>query len=66
MDAMIIHAEATPECSSSDARDASAKELAHHVKSTIGVSSKVQIHEPQGVARSQGKAQRVVDNRPKE
>jgi len=66
MDAMIIHAEATPERSSSEARDASAKELAHHVKSTIGVSSKVQIHEPLGVARSQGKAQRVVDNRPKE
>jgi phenylacetate-CoA ligase len=66
MDAMIIHAEATPEQSSGDAREASAKELAHHVKSTIGVSSKVQIHEPHGVARSQGKAQRVVDNRPKE
>ncbi|MEO0978276.1 MAG: phenylacetate--CoA ligase, partial [Pseudomonadota bacterium] len=66
MDAMIIHAEATPEQSSSEARDASAKELAHHVKSTIGVSSKVRIHEPHGVARSQGKAQRVVDNRPKE
>ncbi|WP_420333729.1 phenylacetate--CoA ligase PaaK [Roseibium sp.] len=66
MDAMIIHAEATPARSSSEARDASAKELAHHVKSTIGVSSKVQIHEPHGVARSQGKAQRVVDNRPKE
>ncbi|MEO1116145.1 MAG: hypothetical protein AAFY05_27655 [Pseudomonadota bacterium] len=36
------------------------------MKSTIGVSSKVRIHEPHGVARSQGKAQRVVDNRPKE
>ncbi|WP_421979391.1 phenylacetate--CoA ligase PaaK [Roseibium sp.] len=66
MDAMIIHAEATPEQSSTEARDASAKELAHHIKSTIGVSSKVQIHEPHGVARSQGKAQRVVDNRPKD
>ena len=66
MDAMIVHGEATPGASSDEARAASAKELAHHIKSTIGISTKVEIHEPDGVARSQGKAQRVVDNRPKE
>ena len=66
MDAMIVHAEALPHASRSEARDASARELAHHIKSTIGISSKVEIHEPDGVARSQGKAQRVVDNRPKD
>lgn len=66
MDAMIVHAEATPAASSAEARTASERELAHHIKSTIGISSKVEIHEPDGVARSQGKAQRVVDNRPRE
>ncbi|MET1412256.1 phenylacetate--CoA ligase PaaK [Roseibium sp. HPY-6] len=66
MDAMIVHAEATPAASSRDAREASAGELAHHIKSTIGISAKVDVHEPEGVARSQGKAQRVVDNRPKD
>jgi len=66
MDAMIVHAEAVPTHSSSDARDALAKELAHHIKSTIGISSKIEVHEPEGVDRSAGKAKRVVDNRPKE
>jgi phenylacetate-CoA ligase len=66
MDAMVVHAEAAPEASSSEARDASAKELAHHIKSTIGISSKIEIHEPEKLQRSEGKAKRVVDNRPKE
>ena len=48
------------------ARTASAKELAHHVKSVVGVSTKVEMHEPDGVQRSEGKAKRVVDNRPKQ
>ena len=46
-------------------RGASAKELAHHIKSVIGISTRVNVTEPEGVARSQGKAVRVVDNRPK-
>ncbi|WP_305988965.1 phenylacetate--CoA ligase PaaK [Roseibium sp. MMSF_3544] len=66
MDAMIVHAEAMADASSTEARAASAKELAHHIKSTIGISSKVEIHEPDSIDRSQGKAKRVVDNRPKE
>ncbi|TYC53102.1 phenylacetate--CoA ligase [Rhodobacterales bacterium] len=66
MDAMVVHAEAAPEHSSSEARAATARELAHHIKSTIGISSKIEVHEPGGVDRSAGKAKRVVDNRPKE
>jgi phenylacetate-CoA ligase len=31
----------------------------------VGVSTKITVHEPGGVARSEGKAKRVVDNRPK-
>jgi len=66
MDAMIVHAEALPTMSSIESRETSAKELAHHIKSTIGISSKIEVHEPDKLQRSEGKAKRVVDNRPKE
>jgi phenylacetate-CoA ligase len=46
-------------------RDAEAKQLAHHIKSYIGVSSDVKVVEPGKVERSQGKAKRVIDLRPK-
>ncbi|WP_180900014.1 phenylacetate--CoA ligase PaaK [Martelella soudanensis] len=65
MDVMTVHVECTPERSSEEARQASAKELAHHIKSVIGVSTKIDIRDPGSVARSEGKAKRVVDNRPK-
>jgi len=35
------------------------------VKNRIGVTAKVTIADPGGVERSQGKARRVIDNRPK-
>ena len=66
MDAMTVHCEATPASVSDDARAASGKELAHHIKSVIGISARIQVHEPGGAPRSEGKAKRVVDNRPKE
>ncbi len=66
MDAMCVHAEATQAAAGEAARKASAKELAHHIKSVIGVSARVNVHEPGGAPRSEGKAKRVVDNRPKE
>ncbi|PHP67642.1 phenylacetate--CoA ligase [Zhengella mangrovi] len=65
MDVMTVHVEATPGEAASEARAASAKELAHHIKSVVGVSTRIDVTEPDGVARSQGKAVRVVDNRPK-
>ncbi|WP_306005093.1 phenylacetate--CoA ligase PaaK [Aquicoccus porphyridii] len=66
MDAMIVHAECTPEQAGDAARAASARELAHHIKSVVGISTKIEVHPEGGVERSQGKARRVVDNRPKE
>ena len=66
MDNMTIHCECLPEASDASARDAAAKMLAHHIKSVVGVSTKIVVHDPAGVARSEGKAKRVVDNRPKE
>lgn len=66
MDNMTVHVECTLEATDEGARAGSAKELAHHIKSVVGVSTKILVHEPGGVARSEGKAKRVVDNRPKE
>jgi len=66
MDNMTIHVECTLEAADEGARTGSAKELTHHIKSVVGVTTKVLVHAPGGVARSEGKAKRVVDNRPKE
>lgn len=66
MDNMMIHVECTEERASEDARHASAVELAHHIKSVVGVTTRITVHDPNGIARSEGKAKRVIDNRPKE
>ncbi len=39
--------------------------MAHRIKQTVGISVKVHVADPGGVARSEGKAVRIVDNRPK-
>ncbi|MDH7798994.1 MULTISPECIES: phenylacetate--CoA ligase PaaK [unclassified Beijerinckia] len=65
MDDMIIHVEAMPDATASDARAHAAKELAHHIKSVVGISTKVNVGDPDSVERSAGKARRVVDNRPR-
>lgn len=44
---------------------AAARDLADKIKSMVGVSVKIDLADPGGVARSQGKAVRIVDNRPK-
>ena len=37
--------------------------ISTHIKELLGVSAKVKLVEPKTIARSQGKAQRVIDNR---
>ena len=66
MDVMTIHVEATANGADDANRAASAKELQHHIKSVVGVSSKIVVNDPDSLDRSQGKAKRVIDNRPKE
>jgi phenylacetate-CoA ligase len=65
MDDMVIHVEAMPNAADAPARDASARELAHRVKSVVGVTTRVSVGDPDSVERSAGKARRVVDNRAK-
>jgi phenylacetate-CoA ligase len=45
------------------ARQQAAVELQHHIKSLVGVTAAVRIVDPGNVARSQGKAVRVIDKR---
>ena len=61
MDQLTVLCEAT---GSADP-DAAAAEFKRRVKDAIGVSVAVRVAEPGGVERSQGKAVRIVDNRPK-
>ena len=46
-------------------RAAAAALLTHHVKEIVGVTTAVEVRDPGTVERSVGKAQRVVDRRPK-
>ncbi|NNF76456.1 MAG: phenylacetate--CoA ligase [Rhizobiales bacterium] len=63
MEGLCVHCEANPSNASEPERSAAAAALEKTVKDFIGISVKALVHEPGGVARSEGKAQRVVDNR---
>ncbi|MCH4271035.1 phenylacetate--CoA ligase PaaK [Kerstersia gyiorum] len=65
MDNMTVHVECQADACDEQARARSAKELAHHIKSIVGISTLVDVTLPGAVVRSEGKAKRVVDNRPK-
>jgi len=41
------------------------RDVEHHIKGSIGISAKVRVAEPGELPRSQGKAVRVIDKRPK-
>ncbi len=64
MDAMRVHVESLPDQVGGAA--AQAAELRKHISDVVGVSTEVAVAEPGGVARSEGKAKRVVDNRTRE
>ncbi len=67
LDSLDIHVEPRPEIAwSAAAQDSIARDLAHHVKSYIGISAKVRVREVGTIERSLGKAKRVVDRRPKD
>ena len=66
MDNMAVYVEAAEGSASEDAREAAAKTLSKKIKDIIGVSTKVTVGVTGSVERSQGKARRVIDNRPKE
>lgn len=66
MDAMRVLVEATPQAADGASRRAAERMLVKRIKDVVGVSTEVVVGDPGSVARSQGKAVRVVDLRPKE
>ena len=63
LDKLTINVELDPINTASNNPDDVASSLTHRVKTFIGVSADVVLHDEGGVPRSQGKAQRVIDNR---
>ncbi|MFA8385796.1 MAG: phenylacetate--CoA ligase PaaK [Pelagibaca sp.] len=63
LDAMRVLVEAMPNAASDLSRQAAATMLTERIKDHVGVSVTVDVGDPGSVARSQGKAVRVVDNR---
>ena len=64
LDHVTLEVEVSPGVAS-DAFDAIARDAAHHVKSLVGITVDVRVRHPGEVPRSQGKAVRVRDLRPK-
>jgi phenylacetate-CoA ligase len=63
MDQMAILTEASEGFADDAARAQSAADLATKIKASVGISTTVQVADPGGVERSQGKAVRIVDKR---
>ncbi|MFG1490820.1 phenylacetate--CoA ligase, partial [Oceanospirillum sp. HFRX-1_2] len=62
LDVVNVKAELNPAAQDAD-QTAIIKELQHHIKSVVGISTKVDIVPVGGLARSEGKAKRVTDLR---
>ena len=67
LDELTVRVEVAPEFAArgAEARNNAANQLAHRIKELIGVTAAIELVEPNGVPRSLGKAQRVVDRRGK-
>ena len=65
MDAMRILVESTPDATGEASRTAASRMLVKRIKDMVGISTEVIVGDPGSVARSQGKAVRVVDKREK-
>lgn len=65
LDNLTVNVEARSNQVTAEERAAAAKELQHRIKVLVGVSTKINIKSEGEIARSQGKAQRVIDKRPK-
>ncbi|HEX5865137.1 MAG TPA: phenylacetate--CoA ligase [Casimicrobiaceae bacterium] len=65
LDHLTVAAEAQPGVDTA-AYEAMGRQVAHHIKSLIGITAVVLVKKPGEIPRSQGKAVRVRDLRPKE
>jgi len=63
LDEMTVVVETRPEAATQTERERAARDLAHHLKSLLGVTAKVRVVSPGSIERSQGKAKRIFDKR---
>jgi phenylacetate-CoA ligase len=64
VDEMVVRCEILPGSAASD-RTGIARALEERVKTMIGVRTRVEVLDPGGIERSQGKARRAIDHRPR-
>ncbi|MAY41665.1 MAG: phenylacetate--CoA ligase [Oceanospirillaceae bacterium] len=64
LDKVMVKVELTPDAQNIEQAPV-VKELQHHIKSVVGISTKIEVVPVGGLPRSEGKAKRVFDNRPK-
>lgn len=65
MDILTVRTEARPSACDEKIRSLCARTLQHDIKSFIGISTKVEVLMPETIGRSEGKATRLIDKRPK-
>jgi phenylacetate-CoA ligase len=63
LDCVDIRVELKVGAEGENAKEHAAKELAHHIKSYIGISTKIEVQDAGSINRSEGKAKRVFDRR---
>jgi phenylacetate-CoA ligase len=64
LDVLTVHVEWSGEDhAAAPTREAAARQLAHRVKSSVGISVAIKVCEPMSLDRSVGKARRVIDRR---
>ena len=64
LDELTVIVEAKAGAADEETRAAVGRDVARHVKSRIGITSSVEVREPESLERSLGKAKRIVDLRP--
>lgn len=63
MDTVAVRVELRQDLNDDSAAAAAARDLQHHIKSLIGISTKVTVEPAWSIERSLGKARRVIDKR---
>ncbi|MDI6751068.1 MAG: phenylacetate--CoA ligase [Rhodocyclaceae bacterium] len=64
LDDLTVRVEMKPECAADPGQRAAAgAELRHHIKSLIGINTKIEVMDAGSLARSEGKAKRILDLR---
>ncbi len=66
MDGLRVHVEALPRTADAASRSAACQALRRRIREALGVTTEILVGDPGSVPRSQGKAVRVIDNRPRD